>query len=327
MGRLVDLNVAEGQAVREGEVLARIDPVQAASEVSATSAQLSALESERAAAEARREETAQAIERARALFAQGLVPKAELESAEAAAETARAQAEAASRRINQGRAQLSRAQDTLAKTEVTAPMAGVVTRLSVREGEMVVIGVQNQPGSILMTVSDLSAINAEVKVAEADVLRLAVGQQAFVTLDAAPGRELPGKVVEIGASALPTSGVATAAREFRVVIRLDQADAALRPGLTCDVRILAERAENVLTAPLQAVVLRRDEAAGTEQQGVFLFDAGKARFVPVELGILGGLEAVVTGAPEGAQVIAGPFQLLRELQDGDAVRPRAADKP
>ena len=205
-------------------------------------------------------------------------------------------------------------------------MDGVVTRLSVREGEMVVMGVQNQPGTILMTHSDLSTINAEVKVAEADVLRLAPGQKAFVTLEAVPGREFAGHVVEIGASALPTVGTGVAAREFRVVVRLDEPDPALRPGLTCDVRILAQEARNVLTLPLQAVVLRPDPQ-GAEQSGVYTVDNGKARFVPVETGILGGLDIEVKGVKEGTPIVAGPYQVLRDLRDGAAVRPRQEETP
>lgn len=326
-GRLVDLAVAEGQRVRQGQVLARVDPVQAASEVEALASQVRALEAEVAAAAARAQEAAQALERARQLSADGVLPRSELDAALAAAESSRAQVEASRRRVAQGRAQLLRARDSLAKTEITAPMDGVVTRLAVREGEMVVVGVQNQPGTILMTLSDLSSINAEVKVAEAEVLRLAPGQQAFVTLEAVPGRELTGRVVEIGASALPVVGTGAAAREFKVVIRLDAPDPALRPGLTCDARILAQEARDVLTVPLQAVVLRT--VSGSERTGVFTLREGRARFVPVETGIIGGLEIEVkegTGVKEGDEIVVGPFQELRGLQDGTAVRPRQ-DRP
>ncbi|HKV09596.1 MAG TPA: efflux RND transporter periplasmic adaptor subunit [Thermoanaerobaculia bacterium] len=325
MGRLVDLQVVEGQAVRRGAVLARIDPAQAASEVEAVAAQLRALQSEVAAAAAREQEARQALERAKKLRADGVLPQAELDSAIAAADSARAQAEAAARRVAQGRAQVDRARDSLAKTEITAPIDGVVTRLSVREGEMVVMGVQNQPGTILMTLSDLSSINAEVKVAEAEVLRLAPGQKAWVTLEAVPGRELPGHVVEIGASALPVTGTGAAAREFRVVVRLDQPDPALRPGLTCDVRILAQEAKNALTLPLQSVVLR-PATEGGDRSGVFTLENGRARFVPVETGIIGGLDVEVKGLPEGTPVVVGPFQALRDLKDGTLVKAREEDK-
>ena len=321
MGRLVGLRVKEGDVVREGQVLARIDPVQAKSEEQAALALLDALQAELQAAEARERDARQSLERTAELARQGLVPAADLDRAKAAADAARASVGSAGERVGQARAQLDRARDLVSKTELTAPMSGIVSRLNVREGEMVVVGVQNQPGTILMTVSDLSAINAEVKVAEADVLRLKLGQPAKVTLEAAPRREFAGQVAEIGASALPTQGAAAAAREFRVVVRLDEADAALRPGLTCDARILAEQAKDALTAPLSAVVVRRD--ASGEQAGVFAIEAGRARFVPVKTGLIGGLDVTLEGVAEGASIAIGPFQALRELQDGAAVRARA----
>jgi HlyD family secretion protein len=195
----------------------------------------------------------------------------------------------------------------------------VITRLDVEQGEMVVIGVQNQPGTILMTVSDLSSINAEVKVAEADVLRLALGNAATATLEALPGRDFPGKVVEIGASALPQVGPQAAAREFRVKVQLEGEVQTLRPGLTCDAEILVAERANVLTVPLQAVV-QRPGASGTAQTGVFVVTDGVATFTPVTTGIIGGLTVEIDGVPEGTPIIAGPFQVLRELRDGGRVR-------
>jgi HlyD family secretion protein len=324
MGRLVDLQVAEGDRVKAGQVLAQIDPVQARSAAAAFEAQLDALQADVAAAAAREQEAQRALARLQSLFRDGVVPRSELDTAQAAADSARAQTAAARKRVAQGQAQVRQARDSVAKTEITAPLDGVVTRLSVREGEMVVMGVQNQPGTILMTLSDLSAINAEVKVAEADVLRLAPGQRATVTLEAAPGRELPGHVVEVGASALPVTGTGAAAREFRVVVRLDTPDPALRPGLTCDVKILAQEVRDALTVPLQAVVLR-PAASGGESAGVFTLQDGKARFVPVETGIIGGLDVEVKGVAADAPVLIGPFQALRDLRDGAAVRPRAEE--
>ena len=180
---------------------------------------------------------------------------------------------------------------------------------------MVVMGVQNQPGSILMTISDLSALDAQVKVAEADVLRLAMDNRATVTLDALAGRAYTGRVVDIGASALPQIGPQAAAREFRVKVRLEGDVASLRPGLTCDTEILVAERRNVLAVPLQAVV-ERDGVSG-----VFVVEGGRATFTPVTTGIIGGLTIEVTGVNEGASIVAGPFQLLRELPDGAAVRP------
>ncbi|MBK9239887.1 MAG: efflux RND transporter periplasmic adaptor subunit [Acidobacteria bacterium] len=345
MGRLVSLRVREGDRVTAGQVLARIDPVQAQSAVASSAAALRALEAEAegsgtqvraaqaevAVATSRQTEAQRALERARDLFKSGLVAQSEFEAAAAAADTANAQVNAAkaalataeqarsasSQRVAQGRADGARVQDQLAKTEITAPIAGVITRLDVEEGEMVVMGVQNQPGSILMTISDLSAINAEVKVAEADVLRLAAGNAATVTLDALPGRSYTGQVAEVGASALPQIGTQASAREFRVKVRLEGDVALLRPGLTCDTEILVAERRNVLAVPLQAVVQRDGKS------GVFVIKDRRAIFTPVTTGIIGGLTIEVTGVDEGASIVAGPFQLLRDLADGAAVRPIA----
>lgn len=349
MGRLVSLAVKEGDPVKAGQVVARIDPVQASTTADAAAAGLRALEAEvdaaasqiragqadLAAAEARATDAQRALTRARELRQAGLIAQSEFDTAQATADSTAAQVRAAEaairrleetraaaeRRVAQGRAEVARARDVVAKTDITAPIDGVVTRLDVEEGEMVVIGVQNQPGTILMTISDLSSINAEVKVAEADVLRLALGNTAGVTLEALPGKTFPGRVVEIGASALPQLGTQAAAREFRVKVRLEGALETLRPGLTCDAEILVAERANVLAVPLQAVV-QRTGASGAPEVGVFVVTDGIARFTPVKTGIIGGLTIEVEGVPEGASIVSGPFQVLREIQDGERIRTR-----
>jgi HlyD family secretion protein len=179
---------------------------------------------------------------------------------------------------------------------------------------MVVIGVQNQPGTILMTISDLSSINAEIKVAEADVMRLSTGLPATVTLEGLPNQRFAARVIEVGASALPQTGAQVAAREFRVRVRLDQAPARLKPGLTCDADIVAAQRANVLAVPLQAVVERNSTT------GVFQIADGRVRFVPVTTGIIGGLVIEVDGIAEGAEIVSGPIQTLRTLADQASVR-------
>lgn len=347
MGKIVSLPVREGARVSAGQVLAQIDPVQAQSDAAGARAQVSALEADAqaaaeqvkaaradlTAAEARARDASQQFARRGELFRQGLVAAADLDSVRAAADAATAavaaaratvdraaQAEqAAIRRVAQARAQLTRATDVFEKTSVVSPIDGVVSRLSVREGEMVVVGIQNQPGTTLMTVSDLEKIDAEVKVAEADVLRVALGQPAAVTLEALPGVSFSGRVIEIGASALPMTAGAASAREFRVVIRLDDPRTGLRPGMTCDAEIVTTERAHALTVPLQSVVLRAAPGGG-DRTGVFVVENGVARFTPVTAGVIGGLAIEVTGLPEGAEVVAGPYQVLRELSDGARVR-------
>ncbi len=344
MGRLVALTVKEGDRVKAGQVLARIDPIQAASSADAATASVSALESDaRAAATAvqgaraardeattRAAEAAAALRRVTELRQAGVLSAAEFDKVEASANAAQSQVAAATasieraqqaqaaaeRRIAQGRAERTRARDQLDKTRITAPIDGVITRLDVEEGEMVVMGVQNQPGTILMTISDLSAINAEVKVAEADVMRLATGLASTVTFEALPGQRFPGRVIEIGASALPQIGTQAAAREFRVKVQLDPTTTTLRPGLTCDAEILAAERRNVLVVPLQAVVERNGAT------GVFAMTSGAAVFTPVTTGIIGGLSIEIDGIAENREIVSGPFQALRELQDGAPVRAR-----
>jgi len=349
MGRLTELRVKEGDAVRRGQVLARIDRVQATAGATASAArvtgaeadvraaiqQLKAAESDVAAAAARAKQAQQTLQRTVDLRRDGLVPAAQLDADKAAADAADAQVagakallerlrsvrDSAERRLAESRADLSRATDVLAKTDIVSPIDGVITRLPVQEGEMVVIGIQNAPGTILMTVSDLGAIDAEVRVAEADVLRVQVGQSATVRLEALPGTTFAGKVVEIGASALPVTGTGAAAREFKVKVRLDSPGRQLRPGLTCDTEILTAERRGVLTVPLQAVVIR-PSAENPGRTGVFVPEGRVARFRPVKTGLIGGLDIEVSGLTEGSSLVIGPFQALRDLQDGQSVRPQ-----
>jgi HlyD family secretion protein len=248
--------------------------------------------------------------------------------------------------------------DALDKTVSRAPFDGLVTNVPVRQGETVVLGIQNAEGSTLMTLADLSVITAEVKVDETDIVNIAMNQPADVTVDALPGRVFKGHVTEVGNQALlRTTGVATSqsttgteeAKDFKVIVTLDQNSDELRPGLSATAKITTAHRPNALILPIQALV-QRDPAAekalaehegksskgtvsaasGTEAkpqlaQGVYVLrtEHKKLRviFVPVTTGVTGATDIeVLGGVKEGDEIVTGRYKVLRGLKSGTIVK-------
>jgi HlyD family secretion protein len=265
---------------------------------------------------------------------------------------ARAQGRIAQERIERARAALDRVRDALTKHSFVAPIAGVVTDLPVSEGENLVVGIQNAPGSLLMTIADLSVITTEVMVDETDIGAVRVGQTAQVRVDAFPDRPLTGQVIEIGNTAvIRSTGLAAAqsaissqqAKDFKVVITLANPDESLRPGLSATADITTATRSNVVAIPLQALTVRRQrdlepparqgvtEAAdlpattradGQEEwEGVFVVRNNRAYFQRVETGISGLSDIeVMTGLEQGAEIVTGSYEVLRNLRSGERVR-------
>ena len=275
--------------------------------------------------------------------------------AEAKVAQARAQKDSADKHITQNQANLTRLNDVLQKTTYEAPFDGVITNLPVREGETVVIGIQNSPGSTLMTLADMSVITSEVKVDETDIVNVHLGQPADVTIDAIPHKIFHGVVSEIGDNAIVRStGVATSqatstseeAKDFKVVVTLTDPPADLRPGLSSTAKITTATRSNALSIPIQALTVRTPAdlaakdagksnnsveaatsapAAASKQkeeiQGVFVIRNKKAEFVPVETGISGTTDIeVAKGLQEGDEVITGSYKVLRTLKPGTSVK-------
>ena len=276
-----------------------------------------------------------------------------LAQAEARVAQAKAQKESADRRIGQAGANLTHAADVLKKTTYQAPFDGVITNLPVREGETVVIGIQNSPGSTLMTLADMSVITAEVKVDETDIVNVQMGQPAQVTIDAIPKKIFKAVVTEIGDNAIVRStGVSTSqqtsasqeAKDFKVVVTLQDPPEDLRPGLSATAKITTATRGNALTVPIQALTVRRQadlipanekgsvqaaapEAAkdkvkdNQEIQGVFVLRNHKAEFVPVDTGIAGTTDIeVIKGLKEGDEIITGSYKVLRTLRPGASIK-------
>ena len=365
-GRITHLLVKEGDHVKKGDVLATVENVQPESTVSAQSAAIAASRTDVTSYIAA-ENTAVANV-AEELYQDQLIAKqdydakvaaydmsvATLDQRKAAVAQAKAQTDSARGHMGQAIASQRANYDALDKTVSRAPFDGLVTNIPVREGETVVLGIQNSEGSTLMTLADMSNITAEVKVDETDIVNIALGQSADVTVDALPGKIFKGHVTEVGDQALlRTTGVATSqsttgteeAKDFKVVVTLDQVSDDLRPGLSCTAKITTAHKPDTLTIPIQALVERdpsaedalfKNHGKGGESvaptgkpatlvQGVYILvmDDGRrrVRFVPVTTGITGTTDIeVLGGVKSGDEIVTGTYKTLRILKAGTAVK-------
>jgi HlyD family secretion protein len=375
MGRVTNLAVDEGQRVQKGQFLLQIDPRNLTSAVNQTQASLAAARSQMEqlrvsseSAKAALKQAQDAFARQQQLWKQGLTTKEALDTADSTLKMRTAEANAAERqietqrmRMQQEEASLENAQYNLSKVRIESPITGIITRRNIEEGETVVIGTMNNAGTVLLTVADMSVIEAEVEVDETDIPSVQLGQKAKITIDAMPGRTFTGKVTEIGNSPIQTTGQtsATQATNFKVKVTVDGEIPEVRPGFTCTAEITTATRQNVVSVPIQATTVRevvvdkegnmvREPAADNkrprrtssvqalelkpgqqrkELEGVFVVRDNKAEFVPVKTGIAGEKYfEVLSGVKPGDQVIIGPFASVRELGDGAAVKVEPAKR-
>jgi len=385
-GRITHLYVKEGDHVKAGTVLATVENVQPEATVAAQAATIAAsktdinsyVAAEKTAvanvdqAKADLEQKQLDFGRSKQLYESKLIAKQDYDAKKAAydmavatlaqrqASVAQAQAQTDSARghTNQAVATQRSNFDALDKTISRAPFDGLVTNVPVREGETVVVGIQNAEGSTLMTLADMSVITAEVKVDETDIVNVSLNQTADVTVDALPGRVFKGHVTEVGDQALlRTTGVATSqsttgteeAKDFKVVVTLDQVTDELRPGLSATAKITTAHKPNALTIPIQALVQRDPvlekalaENAGKASvvsastssspahkpqpvQGVYVLRTEhkktRAIFVPITTGVTGATDIeVLTGLKDGDEIVTGRYRILRTLKSGTAVK-------
>jgi HlyD family secretion protein len=397
MGDLTEILVKEGDHVRKGQLLAKIEDVQPAADVKAQEASVQSAEADSSAAEsgvtaaddnlltmvaalehdkADLQRMKADVDRAEALYKEQLMAKQDYElkkftydaqvaairESESRITQARAQKEqqaaslkSAQKRIALANATLVRVNDILHKHNSYAPLDGVVTNLPVRQGESVVPGLQNQTGTIIMTIADMSLITAEVKVDETDIVNVKLGQIGEVTIDAIPNKTFKGHVTEIGNTAiLRSTGLAASqsaissqeAKDFKVVIALDDPPDEIRPGLSCTAKITTATRQNVLTIPIQALTVRQKgdlevKPAGTnsaaqaatksdpaaekakkeELQGVFVISGEKVVFRKVDTGITGATDIeVLSGLKDGDQIVTGTYQVIRTIRNETAVK-------
>ena len=394
-GELTAILVKEGDRVRKGQLLARIENIQPEAEVNAQRASLASVEADAAAAEAGvkasddnlvmlqatvdrskadMDKAALDFQRSQKLFTAQLIPKQDFDQRKATYESAQAAVREAEARLVQARAQreqtrsqlfssqkrvaqshavVARAADILRKYNSYAPLDGVVTNLPVRVGETVIPGLPNLPGTVIMTIADMSLITAEVKVDETDIVNVKLDQVADVTIDAIPNRIFKGHVIEIGNTAIVRStGLAASqsavssqeAKDFKVVVALDNPPDEVRPGLSCTSKVTTAIRRNVLTIPIQALTIRQkgdletkpkgaevqpvkldpaaEKARKEEIQGVFVVNGGKsAVFRKVETGITGATDIeVLSGLQDGDEIVTGSYQVIRTIRNDAQVK-------
>jgi len=385
IGKITEIVVKEGDQVKKGDVLLKLENIQPGADVQAQQAQIDSNEAAMrvssasydaaVATQAQRQADLDKAkfdwDRTQKLFAEQLIAKSDFDAGKATYDSAVAAANAAKAQVAQARASreqarfnldqssavLTHEKDVLRKTTYVAPIDGIVSYIAVRVGENVVPGIQNSEGSMLMTISDMSIVAAEVKVDETDITNVREGDPAEVTIDAIPGKTFKGSVTQVGDEAiLRSSGLAATtqttantqeARDFKVVVTIADPPLVLRPGLSASAKIQTAQKKGVLTVPIQALAIRSqrdlDEAAKgpngsvtlaapkpaaggdavqkADIQGVFVIRGKKAEFVPVQTGITGVTDIEVTsGLKDGDEIVTGSYKALRTLKPGAPIK-------
>ncbi len=333
-GRIISIPVEEGQFVRRGQLLLRIDPTQFQASAQRAEAALSAARASELQAIANREQARRSLDRSLELRSRdsNLVTPEELENAETTHAVAAAIAESQGHQVAQAAASLREAKDQLAKTTLVSPMDGQITRLAVEEGEVALASTFSRETGLLMTVSDLSVIQVNVLVDETDVVRLSDGDSTEITIDAFPDTTFVGRVTRVSQSASRGGGAAAdRAVDYDVEITLDDPPPDVRPDLSASAKIITNQRLGVLSIPIIALTVREHHAMSTENvardtsttetEGVFVVEAGVARFRPVTVGITGEEHfEVLSGLVKGDSIVSGPYQTVRTLADSAVVR-------
>ncbi len=350
-GRITRIAVREGDLVQKGQFLLQIDATIYQANLQRAQAAMSSAEAGSVQARANRDQSQRGMQRTKELREQNpnLISQEQLEQAQTAYDIAEANFTAAQHMVEQARAGFQEARDQLAKTHLTAPMAGRVTRLAVEEGEVAVPGTFSRETGLLLTISDLSVIQTTVNVDETDVVRVNIGDSVEVTIDAFPDTTFIGRVTEVSNSAILTAasnipGQNDRAVDYEVEITLSNPPEEVRPDLSATARIVTDTRKQALAIPIIALTVRENTPVSTEQrpaaatkatpgdsanrndkkketEGVFIVHNGVATFRPVKVGIAGEEHfEVIEGVTPGDTIVAGPYQAIRDLKEGARVR-------
>jgi HlyD family secretion protein len=342
-GRITKITVREGDVVTQGQLLLQIDPTVYQANLQQAEATMASAAAAAVQAQANRDQAERALRRTKELRTQdpNLVPAEQLEQAQTGFDVAAANLTAAEHQVDQARAGVRFARDNLRKTTLVAPMAGRVTRLPVEEGEVAVPSTFSKDIGLLMTISDLSVIQAKVKVDETDVVRVHLGDSVEVSVDAFPDTTFTGRVTKVSnSSVLNAAQTATGqndrAVDYEVEVTLNKPPVDTRPDLSATARIVTDTRKQALSIPIIALTVRENKTVSTElrpvdttgarkkkeTEGVFVVKDGIATFRPAKVGIAGDeYFEVLDGLKAGETIVAGPYQAIRDLKDGGRVRP------
>jgi HlyD family secretion protein len=336
--KVAELVVDEGEDVVRGQLLLRLEPDQYQAAVSRNEASLAQAQAGQTQQEANLLQAQRDLDRLLNLRARDsvLVSGLQVDDARTRVDVAVATLMSSQHGVSQWRASVDEAEDQLSKTIFRAPMDGKITRLNVEEGQTVIIGTMNNPGSLVLTISDLSVIEVVVQVDETDVPAISLQDSATIRIDAFGDKEFTGRVTEIGNSAInpPTRQAAgqQAAIDFEVVLTLDVNDALLRPDLSATADIVTEARLQALAVRIIALTVREEEPDSTaadfsedddleDVEGVFVVNDGTVTFTAVEVGIAGQeYFEILSGISVGDSVVVGPYQRIRQLSNGDAIK-------
>lgn len=341
-GRITKIAVREGDFVKQGQFLLQIDPTIYQANLQQAEATMASSQAAVVQAQANKDQAERALGRTKELHTQSpnLVSQEQLEQAQTAFDIAESNLIAAQHQVDQARAAVRSARDNLRKTTLIAPMTGRVTRLAVEEGEVAVPSTFSKDIGLLLTVSDLSVIQAKVKVDETDVVRVHLGDSVEVSIDAFPDTAFVGRVTKVSDSSVrdatsAATGQNDRAVDYEVEVTLDKPPSDIRPDLSATSRIVTDTRKEALSIPIIALTVRENKPVSTElrpvdttaarkkkeAEGVFVVKDGVATFRPVKVGIAGDeYFEVLDGLKAGETIVAGPYQAIRDLKDGARVR-------
>lgn len=342
MGEIVRLAVEEGQTVKKGDFLLQLDKTEYESRVEQAQAGWKAAKANVKLAKANLEKLKQDLRREKQLLSQQLTSQETVDALETQLSVQEATYEAYAEQAARAEAALEEAKDSLRKTTIYAPMTGIISQLNAEVGEVVIMGTMNNPGTVIMTISDMSIMEVEAEVDESDIVDVELNQKVEIVVDAIEDSIIKGVVTEIGNTGITFGrGTQEEVTSFMVTVTVTDTSTLvkkLRPGMSATIDIITDTRENTLYVPIQSVLSRtekqvrdmekfdekkqEDEEDEEPTKGVFIVtDENTAEFTSVVTGISDETDIeIISGVEDGQKIIAGSYKALRNMRNGKKLK-------